>query len=340
MALQASAYVTVNPAFHEPEILLQYSQPSGFVELLADSQLRVRLAEDDLLVYIKQLNLRTKIAAGTASFNELPGVDIAASMISTPTYMFKVRSTYDHHDVAAGGRWGFSTVEAYRLGMRQANFQLARDAALHGMNPQNGEGILNAPGALITNLPPDSHGATTVLTYDNGEMAFYLAQVIQQIKTRTLQLGIGKRFTILGPQRVLGQFEYNIVQLVQYQRPGAGSTSTAGTVKEILMANGDTLAWCYDDTLIGAAAGGLDAVIVDMPEVTKPAGTNPVNTNEFAKLAPGNAVCVTQYCDMGAPREIISPMAGGATDFMMEWRCTSGWAPRGQAVTVIGMQYQ
>jgi hypothetical protein len=338
--IQAQAFITLNPSFMEPELLLQYSQASGFVDIFADGQLRVRLAEDDLLVYIKQINLRTKMSAGTASSNELPGVDIQATMISTPSYLLKCRAQWDHHDVAAGARWGFAVPEAYRLGMRQGNFQLARDAALHGFNPQNGEGILNTPGATAVNLPADSNGNDTVVTYDNGEMAFFIAQQVQQLKTRTMQLGIGERFTLLGPQRTLGSFEYNVVQLVQYQRTGAGTQSTAGTVKEILMANGDQLNWCYDDTLIGQGYGGADAVILAMPEVKKPAGSPPVNTNVFGGMSPGNATCLTQYCDMAAPREIISPMPGGMTDMMLEWRVTSGWCPRPQALTIISMPYE
>jgi len=338
--IQAHAYVTLNPSFIEPEFLLQYSQASGFIDLEAEGQLRVRLAEDDLLVYMKQLNLRTRMAASQAGSQELPGVDIQATMISAPSYLLQVRNEYNHHDVSAGSRWGFAVPEAYRLGGRQANFQLCRDAALFGMNPQNGEGFLNAPGATAVNLPPDSNGNSTVVTYDNGQMAFFLAQQILNLKTRTYQLGIGKKFTILGPQRTLGLFEYNVVQLVQFQRIGAGTTSTAGTVKEILMSNGDTLIWAYDDTLIGAGAGGTDAVIIAMPEVDKPAGDRMVNTNEFAKLMPAAKVCLTQYCDMAAPREIISPLAGGATDMLQEWRITSGWAPRSQALTIVSMQYQ
>jgi hypothetical protein len=178
------------------------------------------------------------------------------------------------------------------------------------------------------------------LTYDNGQMAFFLSLQVQSIKTRTYQMGTGRRFTILGPQRTLGLFEYNVVQLVQFQRLGAGTASTAGTTKQILMDNGDTLIWAYDDTLIGAGANGTDAVIMVMPELDKPAGQQPVNTNEFAKLLPGSKVNTTQYCDMAAPREIVSPLAGGATDFLQEWRITSGWAPRSAALTIVSMQYQ
>lgn len=337
--LQAHSFVTLNPSFIEPEFLVQYSQASGFIDLNAEHQLRVRLAEDDLVVYMKQINLRTKMAASQTGSQELPGVDIQASMLSAPTYLFQVRAQYNHHDVAAGGRWGFAVPEAYRLGGRQANFQLARDASLYGMNPQNGEGFINATNAVAINLPPDSYGNTTVVTYDNGQMAFFLAQQVQAIKTRTVQLGIGKKFTILGPQRTLGQFEYNVVQLTAFQRVGAGTTSTTGTLKSILMDNGDELFWVYDDTLIGQGAGGTDAVLLAMPEVDTPAGDQMINTNIFASLLPASRVCLTQYCDMAAPREIVSPLAGGATDFLQEWRVSSGWGVRGTALTIISMQY-
>jgi len=266
-------------------------------------------------------------------------VSVTASLISTPTYRYQVRSTYDHHDVNASGNWGFSVVDAYRLGMRQAFFQLARDAALYGMNPQNGEGIINGSGITSTNLPADPNGATTVVTYDNGAMAFYLAQQVLNIKTRTYNLGKGRKFCFLGPQRDLGLFEYNVVQLTQFQRVGAGTASTKETLQHILMANGDEIIWAYDDTLIGAGANGNDLVLLVMPEVARPEVPG-INTNEFSKLTPGSAVCTTQYCDMAAPREIISPLAGGATDMLMEWRTSSGWAVRPQAVTAISMQYQ
>lgn len=340
MGLQASAYITVNPSFMEPEIILPYSQASGAFDIIMDGEPRVRLGEGDLQVYMKRLDLRTKLAAGTAAANQLPGVTLTASQISTPTYLQRVRAEYDHHDTAAAGRLGFALPEAYRLGMWQGHFQLARSALLYGYQPANGEGIIHTNGATSLNLPPDQYGNTTVLTYDNGGMAFFLLQQIGLIKTRTNQLGIGRKFTILGPQRVLEPFEYpGIVQLVQYQRVGAGTATVAGVVKETLMANGDTILWCYDDTLIAQGNGGTDAVLIVMPEVERPDGDK-LNTNIFATLGPGNPTCTTMYADMAAPREIVSPLAGGATDVLTEWRTTAGWAVRPEAVTIVSMTYQ
>lgn len=335
----APSYVTVNPSYTMPELLLPYSQASGAFDLLPGGEPMVRLSEGDLYAYINRIDVRTKVAAGQAAYNELPSCAVSLSQISTPSYLLRVRAEYDHHDTAAMARRGVSIVEAQRLGMRQGHFQLLRSMLLYGMNPANGEGLLNTNGATSVALPADPNGNTTVVAYDNGAMAFFLASQIQAIKTRTNQLGIGRKFVILGPQRTLGLFEYNIVQLVQFQRAGAGTTSTAGTVKSILMDNGDEVLWCYDDTLINKGLGGTtDAVMIVMPEVEKPQGSA-INTNEFARLAPGLDACTLMLNDMMAPREIPVPLAGGAIDVLSELRSTSGWGVRPEAITIVSMQY-
>lgn len=340
MANIAPAFIQVHPSYTVPELLLPYSQASGAFHLLPTGEPLVRLSDGDLVAYIKRVDVRTRVAAGQSAYNLLPSCSVAMSQISTPTYLQRVRAEYDHHDTAAMGHWGVSIVEAQRLGMRQGHFQLARSALLYGFNPANGEGLINTNGATAVNLPPDSNGNFTVVTYDNGQMAFFLIAQLSAIKTRTNQLGIGRKFTILGPQRVLGAFEYqNIVQLVQYQRVGAGSTSTAGVVKDVANMNDDEISWVYDDTLIGKGSGGVDAVIIVMPEVEKPQGSN-FNTNEFAKLAPGLEACTLMLCDMAAPKEIPTPLPGGAIDVLSEFRVTSGWGVRPEAVTIISMQYQ
>ena len=343
MALNAPAFVTISPSFIEPGLILPYAQASGAFDTIEGAAPRIRLGDDDLLVYMKRVDLRTSMLSGTAGPNQLPGVTITFSQIQTPTYLLRVRAQYDHHDTAAAGHWGVGLPEAYRLGMRQGHFQLARTALLYGINPQNGEGLANAAGATATTLPADPNGNTTIVTYDNGAMALYLLQQIELIKTNTNQLGIGRKIVILGPQRVLGQFEYpGIVQLVQFQRAGAGTTTTAGVVKETLMMNGDTIVWAYDDTLKGQGTGSnaySDLVLIVMPEVEKPSGGS-INTNEFAKLEPGIDACTTMYADLAAPREIVSPLAGGATDVLSEWRVTSGWAVRPEAILQLTCQYQ
>ena len=337
---QAPAFIQVHPSFVEPGLILPYAQASGAFDLIAEGEPLVRLGEGDLAVYMKRMDLRTNVAAGQSAYNSLPSISTALSQISTPPYLLRVRGEYDHHDTAANARWGVSIVEAQRLGMRQGHFQLARSALLDGFNPANGEGLLNTPGATHTTLPPDSNGNTSVLTYDNGELAVFLLNALLSLKTRTMQLGMGQDISLVGPQRILGVMEYpNIVQLTQFQRVGAGSETTAGVFKTVGTLNGDTITWSYDDTLEGKGAGGSDAVIMSMPKVKKPRGSR-INTNEFALLEPGIEATSTMYCDMAAPREIPSPLPGGAIDVLSEWRITSGWGFRPEALTILSMPYE
>lgn len=339
MALIAPAYEVVQPSYFMPEIIMPNSQASGAFDLLPTGEPLVRLGEGDLAVYMRRLDVRTKVAAGQSSYNALPSADVIASQISTATYLLRSQAIYDHHDTAAAGRNGFSLTEAYRLANQQGFAQLGRTGLLYGFNPANGEGIVNAAGITTLNLPPDSFGNDTVVTYDNGQMALFLMGQVLAIKTRTNQLGIGRQFTILGPQRTLGTFEYNVVQLVQFQRPGAGTSSTAEMLKSVLMNNGDELIWAYDDTLEGRGAGGSDLVIIQMPKIERPQGGT-WNTNKFAELEPGQEAMDLQLCDMAAPREITVPLALGAVDTLFELRMTSGWAFRPEGTTAISMVYQ
>ena len=340
MATIMPAWSQVHPSFVEPELLIQINQFSGAFDTLAEGKPRVKLGEGDLAVYIRRIDLRTRVAAGQTAYNQLPSCDIVGSTINTPTYLQRVRAEYDHHDTAAAANYNVSIVDAHRLAMRQGHFQLMRDALLFGMNPTNGEGLLNATGATTVNLPPDSFGNTTVVTYDNGQMAFWLLGQVQSLKTSTYQLGAGRTIVILGPQRALAQWEYSgIVQLTQYQRTGAGTASTAGLFKEVLLANGDKVIWCYDDTLQGKGPNGADVVLMVMPEVGQPTGAIP-NTNEFGKLPNGMYMNTLMYTDMAAPREIPTPLAGGAIDVLSEIRISSGWAVRPEGVRILYMLYQ
>lgn len=340
MGTFAPSFVTVNPSFTMPEVLMPIFQASGAFDCLYTGAPMTRLSDGDLQVYINRLDVRTKVAAGQSAYNQLPSCSIEASQINTPTYLQRVRAEYDHHDTSAAARRGFSIVAGQSLAMRQGHAQLQRSALLYGFNPASGEGLLNAAGATSIALPDDSNGNDTVVTYDNGEMAFFLAQQIAAIKVRTYQLGIGRDFTILAPQRILAQWGYNVVQLVQFQRPGAGTTSTAGTVDAILMANGDKVMFVCDDTLENKGLGGnTDAVLIVMPEVEQPKG-KPINTNIFSDLTPNMAACTLMLNDMVAPREIPTPISGGAIDVLSELRTTSGWGIRPEVITICSMTYE
>lgn len=339
MGIAATSWVITHPSFMEPELILQQNQASGAFEALAGRNPRVKIGSEDKNIYIRRLDVRTKVQINQAAGNLLPSASIVPSLISAPTYLQRVRAEYDHHDTAMAAQWGTSIVEAQRLAMRQGHFQLLRNNLLYGVLPANGEGLLNANGATAVTLPPDSLGNTTARTYDNGQMAIFLLSQLSATKTRTYQLGTPRRFVFIGPQRIMSLFEYqNIVQLTTYQRQGAGSATTAGTVVDIARLNGDEIIWAYDDTLIGQGAGGTDAILCVMPEIDTPSA-GLINTNEFAKLTPGFKDCTVMYTDVAAPVEIPTPLPAGAIDVLSEMRSSPGWAVRPESLTIISITY-
>ena len=311
MANITSGFVQLHPSYTMPELIMQYQQPSGAFLALPNGTISPRISQGDLAVYIKRLNVKSAYLANQNVSNQLPSCSVDALQISTPTYLLRSRTIYDHHDVAAASNWGFSLPEAQRLAMRQGINQGLRNGLLYGFNPQNtGEGLLNAPGVYATSLPADSFGNDTVVTYDNGQMAQYLAQQIVAAKIRMNQLGQPARVVILGPQRVIGQWQYSIVQLTQYQRPGAGSNSTSGTLEAVIGWNDDSLEFGFDDTLIGKGQGGSDAVLIVIPEIKVPFVGSQPNTNEFAKLQPGLEATTLMLTDLAAHRSGVSNLGG------------------------------
>jgi hypothetical protein len=341
----APARLIVQPSYFAPEKILKFNQRSGAFEMLHGGAPETRLGEGDLAVYIGTLDVRTKTAAGQNAYEQLPSADIVADYISTPTYLMRTRAEWNHHDSAAASRWGVSIDTAQRLAMRMGIFQQMRNNLLYGMNPSNGEGLVNSPGATTTNLPADSNGNTTFITYDNGQMALFFLSVVVGIKTRTFQYGQPSHVVITAPQRILGQMETeNVVQLTQYQRSGAGVATTMGMVREVLAMAGDTVEFAYDDTLIGQGAGGNDLVMVTIPSVKDPTGNRKgvgaIDTGEFNKLMPSMEACNVMFVDMVAPREIRAPLPAGAVDVVSELRGTSGWNVRPEALTLVSMQYQ
>lgn len=348
MPLIAPARLKVDPNFTDPRVLVHYAQRSGFAELFPGGEPAVRLGERDFAVYVPVMNMRTIAKGAQSGYNELPSVSLVADTITTPTYEQKIRVEYSREDLNAAGNWGLSLAQAYSTGMRQGHFQLLRDAALFGFNPQNGEGLLNAQqGTVRDNLPADSKGNTTLDAYDAGELYQFLLHLIQSQLVRcnltqpSGQYNVGGepvKVRLLMPQRILALLTTKIVQLTSYQRIGAGTQSVMQAVIETMKAaNVDVLA-APDDELMGRGANGTDAVIATIPELPKRDGLLTFDTNAFGdEFGQSNTDCNALYVDRSVPAEITGPIGAEATDVVSFMRTTSGWALRGEATTILSV---
>src|SRR5208337_124854 len=335
--------IKLHPSFTEPELILTYAQASGAFEALPEGKPRVKLGAGDLAVYLHSLDLRTQSVAGQAAGNFLPSATLVAEYFSTLTYLIRVRATWDHHDMTAAGHYGVALPAAQDLACRQGIFQQMRSALLYGFNSANGEGLLNAANATVVTNPTDSNGNATLTTYDNGQMALFWLNQIVALKTGMMQSGrnISNRIVIITPQRIFLQMAYaNIVDVVSYQRPGAGTVTTGEVIKSVVEAGGDKLEWYFDDTLIGQGANvsggtsGADVCILTIPEIDIPAMPG-INTNEFAQLQPNNKAVNLMFADMAAPMKIPTPIPDGGITEVQELRITSGWNIRPEGLYLL-----
>lgn len=341
MANLFPARARINPHFAEPDLIVTYAQASGAFEALQGGKPRVKLSPEDLYVYVNALDLRTEAQASQAASNFLPSATLAATQYGTPTYLVRTRSVWDHHDIAAAASYNVSLPAAQDLAARQGHYQQYRTALLYGYQPANGEGLLNAPAATQVTLPPDPYGNTTFSTYDNGAMALWLLTQIVNLKISMFQSGgkIKNKIVVISPQRIFLQAQIaNIVQVTAYQRPGAGTQTTANVAQNQLAEAGDDLLWYFDDTLQGKGSGGSDAVILTIPEVEVPEIPG-INTNVFGETQPAMKAVNLQYAAMAAPMKIPTPTPDGAITEVQENRITSGWNVRGAGLTILNIPH-
>lgn len=305
---------------------------------LGGESLRVKLGPADLFVYLNRLDVRTQTATSQSSFNALPNATIVADYLSTATYRIRCRAEYNENDLTDAGVWNVALPAAQRLAMRQGHFLAIRAANLYGVNSANSEGLINTPNSTSVTSPIDPWGNGTLLTYDNGWLAEWFLGQYQAALQRMYSLGMQQRVVFIGPQRVFGQMSMqNIVQTTSYQRQGAGTATTIQVIQEIAKENGYTTEWAYDDTLIGQGTNGYDAVLLIVPEAMVPEMPK-INTNVFAELAPNLKALTMQYADVPAPVEVTTPIVEGL-DITSQMRISSGWAPRGEAVTILSIPY-
>ena len=339
MAINVQSWVKTNPSVDIPGLIMPFSQPSGAFNALSGSAPEVRVGDEDLAVYVRNLNIRTATLSGQTGSNQMPGVDIDATYKSTPTYLLRNRVEFDHHESAQAGNWGFPIDAAYTHGMNQGFFQQMRVANLYGMTPSNGEGLLNTAGATTSTLPADPFNNTTFSTYDNGAMYQFLLSQIRQLMAQTYQFGVEQRCVVLGPMREVTLWQTAVVQLTSYQREGAGSDTIASAVKDVMKKSGVTVEFCYDDTLIGKGAGGKDAIVITLPDIEVPKVISQVNTNEFSKLQPSITGCNVMYQNVAMPTQKRVNLSMGFVEIMSEIRVTSGWGLRAEAILILSGTY-
>jgi hypothetical protein len=331
----------ISPSFVEPKILTRYLQRSGAFATLATGGPQVKIGSQDLMVYQLTLDMRSQVSHGQVAYDNVSGPSFTTDQIKAATYLVRSRANFDHHDTDAAAGWNISLVDANRKAMRSGIANFARAALLYGVVPSTGEGLVNAPGATALTFPADANGKVSVTGMDPAWQAQEVLTIIGQLQSRINAVAQGAvRIVVLAPQRVIQAWKMQIVGLLSYQRPGAGTQSITGTIDAVAADGGADVYFAVDDTLLGKGQGGSDLVLIVAPELVNPQeGPGSINTNEFATLQNFADDATAQYFDKAAPSEIVSPMAGGYTDMLLEQRMTAGWVKRPEAITLLSVPY-
>lgn len=341
MSIFAPAVTLVSPSYMNPDILMQYSMASGAFDILADGKPMVKIGAMDLVVYQKYLRMTSQAMAGQSLAAQLPSSSVVPAYDQMMTYRIQSRSQYNYLDTDAANQWGYSLVDALRLANRQAHAQYLRNMLIYGVNAANNEGVINSPNAVTVNLGKDSKGNETYPSWDAGEMAIYLLNLIASQKSKMLILGQAVKSVILAPQRFLQTLEYTgVVQLTTYQRAGAGSATIGTMIKSISEdATNSDIEFAADDTLIGKGAGGSDLIIITIPKLVIPEARQDINTNIFATLTPNEQAVNVQFMDVAAPTEVPTPIPDGGLTTLYTLRSTPGWNFRPEGITLLSAKY-
>lgn len=337
----APAITTVSPSMMMPNIVMQYSMASGAFEILPGGAPETRIGSSDLMVYLKYLKMTSQVHVGQSLPGQLVSSSITGGYDQMMTYRISTRSQYSYLDTDAASGWGYSLPKALQLSNRQGHAQQLRTMLLYGVNAANNEGMAHSPNAVTVNLGNDSQGNTGYRTWDSGELAIFLLDIIATQKTRMMLLGQPLKTVVLGPQRFIQSIAWTgVVQLTSYQRSGAGSATTGQMVKEIAEdVNGDDIVFAMDDTLVGKGAGGADLIMISTPTLKIPEAQQSINTNIFATLTPNEQAVNLMFTDVAAPTEIPSPMPDGGVTTLYTERATPGWNLRGEGITLLSAQY-
>ncbi|EOC9629719.1 hypothetical protein [Enterobacter ludwigii] len=333
----APAITRVDPSMVMPEIVMQYSMASGAFDILPGGAPAVKIGSSDLSVYQKYMRMTSQAFVGQSLPGQLVSSSVTGGYDQMRTWRISTRSQYSYLDTDAASRWGYSLTEALRLANRQGHAQQLRNMLLYGIEAKNNEGVVHSPNALTVNLGNDSQGNSGYRTWDNGELAIFMLDLISTQKTKMMLLGQPLCTVVLAPQRFIQSLSWTgVVQLTSYQRPGAGSATIAEMIIGIAEGvNGDKIVFCQDDTLIGKGAGGSDLVLITNPELAVPDAQKNINTNIFATLTPNQQAVNMMFTDVAAPTEIPSPMPDGGVTTLYTERATPGWNLRPEGLTLL-----
>ena len=209
--------------------------------------------------------------------------------------------------------------------------------ALFGFDPAQTQGLVKQ-GTTAT-FPADSDANTTVSAYNPDELLAFMAGQARTAMNNTY--GMAKPVVFMSSVRVVNFIRSTMINLTQYQMPGAGVDSVGGAYNRVV---GEWLGvgkieFIADDLLKGTGTNGADIMLFVAPGLTE----QDVVKEEFSQYKLGDypANMMNTFMD-NAGGLIISrnPVINRVTSVDFSLQTTPGAVIRADAVRVIEAAYE
>lgn len=328
----------VNPSVVLPGILTPQIQKVDFEKYIG-SKTSLASTKDEMVYVVTAQNINSETSVGQQWNQGLTRQTYSLGQLGLPLYRINAYIEYDENEQAK--------FEALSNGVGLPNF--LENLAKQGINQRKHQGILfgfdstKSQGIVAnstdSNLPADSAGANTILTYNIAELQAFLSQIARSVMDTTF--GASKPVVIASSQRVINYLKTAIVPLASNQANGGGVESIAQTYSKVISKwlGVGKVDFVADDLLKEAGTNSKDIILFIAPGAdSQEAVSEDVNQNLVGDL---NSINYNTMYDAGEGlRKIERPADFDIFSSLLTYKMTPGATLRSEAVVKVEVSYQ
>lgn len=246
-----------------PKSLRNRFQNVPFMKLFPDRTAYGK--ESDTHLYMPVENSTQVLAAVGRQWKMAQPVKFGNTQLAIPVYTITTRA---EHKVEDEGQYsvlmpGQSLLETERSYMEASAYQRVHYGAWFGFSSTDNQGLYTM--SAKSNLPADSGGNITIISYIPTELFAFIVQTAQSMMNVTFNEA--KPVILSSSVRIINYLNATIMPLTQSQKDGGGIDSIAGTYERVLgkWLNAGKIELIADELLKGTGTGGADIISFTAP---------------------------------------------------------------------------
>ena len=260
----------------------------------------------------------------------LPSCDYSVSQIQTPVIRIGNQATWTPEDNELAGEYNIPHADLLMAIQMQGLSEFMARVMFYGINSTTG--IFNTGQLMAGNLPPDSLGNSTILTYNAASLFQYFQTKFAEIKA-AMRNNVDS-IVVYTSTRIWTQIvTAKIVSLTSYQIAGAGTATVVEASSNIEGSLGMKLYFACDDNMQGVNGNANTDYIVISAVSTTPSDTLGImkggdsewNTNEAAmRYNKQNTLSPIEMMGAGGPIKRVMPAMQGIMSYLFQ-TISPGW---------------